>query len=232
MRSHLSFLIIVLPFSSSFLFCYLKIAGMSGENKQRFSLCFYLWWSRKASSNNLPRCCSQLYACLHVIISLIIANLMNSSNSFSGFLWFYSCMFVKNDWTFDVWVYTDMSCFQGLFFCSDAASLLLHNFCIYHIDAPGHEVSITISSSLILFYVLTYCLNYFFSIYLLVVLMESLPLCLRVPAAGSCCNFFRYPTAKCWWSGRAGPRSAGLLRVYIKFLLWICVIVLSLSLND
>lgn len=34
-----------------------------------------------------------------------------------------------------------MSCFQGLFFCPDAASLLLHNFCIYHIDAPGHEVS-------------------------------------------------------------------------------------------
>ncbi|KAG6700714.1 hypothetical protein I3842_08G126100 [Carya illinoinensis] len=33
-----------------------------------------------------------------------------------------------------------MSCFQGLFFCSDAASLRLHNFCIYHIDAPGHEL--------------------------------------------------------------------------------------------
>ncbi|KAF6162743.1 hypothetical protein GIB67_029012 [Kingdonia uniflora] len=32
-----------------------------------------------------------------------------------------------------------MSCFQGLLFCHDAASLLLHNFCIYHIDAPGHE---------------------------------------------------------------------------------------------
>ncbi|KAI3935117.1 hypothetical protein MKW92_051446 [Papaver armeniacum] len=33
-----------------------------------------------------------------------------------------------------------MSCFQGLFFCQEAASLLLHNFCIYHIDAPGHEL--------------------------------------------------------------------------------------------
>ncbi|MCO5595509.1 hypothetical protein L7F22_049554 [Adiantum nelumboides] len=33
-----------------------------------------------------------------------------------------------------------MSCFQGLFFCADAASLLFHNFCIYHIDAPGHEL--------------------------------------------------------------------------------------------
>ncbi|PKA63666.1 Pollen-specific protein SF21 [Apostasia shenzhenica] len=34
-----------------------------------------------------------------------------------------------------------MSCFQGLFFCPEAASLLLHNFCIYHISPPGHEVS-------------------------------------------------------------------------------------------
>lgn len=32
-----------------------------------------------------------------------------------------------------------MSCFQGLFFCPEAASLLLHNFCIYHISPPGHE---------------------------------------------------------------------------------------------
>lgn len=31
-------------------------------------------------------------------------------------------------------------CFQGLFFGPDAASLLLHNFCIYHIDASGHEL--------------------------------------------------------------------------------------------
>ncbi|PWA95130.1 NDRG, Alpha/Beta hydrolase fold protein [Artemisia annua] len=32
-----------------------------------------------------------------------------------------------------------MSCFQGLFFCPEAFSLLLHNFCIYHINPPGHE---------------------------------------------------------------------------------------------
>ncbi|CAN6541056.1 unnamed protein product [Malus baccata var. baccata] len=32
-----------------------------------------------------------------------------------------------------------MSCFQGLFFCPEADSLLLHNFCIYHISPPGHE---------------------------------------------------------------------------------------------
>ncbi|PQQ11404.1 pollen-specific protein SF21 [Prunus yedoensis var. nudiflora] len=40
-----------------------------------------------------------------------------------------------------------MSCFQGLLFCSDAASLLLHNFCIYHIDAPGHELGADVISS-------------------------------------------------------------------------------------
>ncbi|KAL0346671.1 UNVERIFIED_CONTAM: protein NDL1 [Sesamum calycinum] len=33
-----------------------------------------------------------------------------------------------------------MSCFQGLFFCPDAAALLLHNFCVYHISPPGHEL--------------------------------------------------------------------------------------------
>ncbi|KAI4376551.1 hypothetical protein MLD38_014299 [Melastoma candidum] len=33
-----------------------------------------------------------------------------------------------------------MSCFQGLFFCPEAVSLLLHNFCIYHISPPGHEL--------------------------------------------------------------------------------------------
>ncbi|KAJ0953566.1 putative alpha/Beta hydrolase [Helianthus annuus] len=33
-----------------------------------------------------------------------------------------------------------MLCFQGLFFCPEAASLLLHNFCIYHISPPGHEL--------------------------------------------------------------------------------------------
>ncbi|CAI0432460.1 unnamed protein product [Linum tenue] len=40
-----------------------------------------------------------------------------------------------------------MSCFQGLFFCPEAAPLLLHNFCIYHIDAPGHELGADVISS-------------------------------------------------------------------------------------
>ncbi|KAL6528772.1 hypothetical protein OROMI_028948 [Orobanche minor] len=34
----------------------------------------------------------------------------------------------------------DMSCFQGLFFCPEAFSPFLHNFCIYHICPPGHEL--------------------------------------------------------------------------------------------
>ncbi|XP_040998516.1 protein NDL2-like isoform X1 [Juglans microcarpa x Juglans regia] len=33
-----------------------------------------------------------------------------------------------------------VSCFQGLFTCPEAYSLLLHNFCIYHISPPGHEL--------------------------------------------------------------------------------------------
>ncbi|WOK96881.1 hypothetical protein Cni_G05589 [Canna indica] len=33
-----------------------------------------------------------------------------------------------------------MSCFQGLFFCPEADSLLLYNFCVYHINPPGHEL--------------------------------------------------------------------------------------------
>ncbi|KAK1418601.1 hypothetical protein QVD17_27746 [Tagetes erecta] len=33
-----------------------------------------------------------------------------------------------------------MSCFQGLLVSSESSSLLLRNFCIYHINPPGHEV--------------------------------------------------------------------------------------------
>ncbi|KAL1557318.1 Protein ndl2, variant 2 [Salvia divinorum] len=33
-----------------------------------------------------------------------------------------------------------VSCFQGLFSCPEAFSLLLQNFCIYHISPPGHEI--------------------------------------------------------------------------------------------
>ncbi|XP_074577736.1 protein NDL2-like [Curcuma longa] len=33
-----------------------------------------------------------------------------------------------------------VSCFQGLFFCTEGVSLLLYNFCIYQINPPGHEL--------------------------------------------------------------------------------------------
>ncbi|CAK9230833.1 unnamed protein product [Sphagnum tenellum] len=32
-----------------------------------------------------------------------------------------------------------ISCFEGLFSCPEASLVLYHNFCIYHVDAPGHE---------------------------------------------------------------------------------------------
>lgn len=47
---------------------------------------------------------------------------------------------------------SDMSCFQGLFFTPEAASLMLHNFCIYHITPPGHEVSQFVSAPLLIFH--------------------------------------------------------------------------------
>ncbi|CAI6010053.1 unnamed protein product [Closterium sp. NIES-65] len=31
------------------------------------------------------------------------------------------------------------TCFQGLMLCADTSVLLLRNFCIFHVDAPGHE---------------------------------------------------------------------------------------------
>ncbi|GFY92022.1 N-MYC downregulated-like 1 [Actinidia rufa] len=43
--------------------------------------------------------------------------------------------------------FLDMSCFQGLFFCPDSANLLLQNFCIYHMNAPGHEPGAAVISS-------------------------------------------------------------------------------------
>ncbi|KAG6538980.1 hypothetical protein ZIOFF_004132 [Zingiber officinale] len=41
-----------------------------------------------------------------------------------------------------------VSCFQGLFFCTEGVSLLLYNFCIYQINPPGHEVGICLRSQL------------------------------------------------------------------------------------
>lgn len=44
---------------------------MCGENKQRFGLCVCLWGSRKAGFDNIPRCCSQLYASVLVLIAIV-----------------------------------------------------------------------------------------------------------------------------------------------------------------
>ena len=182
-------------------------AGVCGEDKQRFNLCVCKRGPRKACFDNIPRCWSQLYASVIVLILMVDTNfyiflevvLVGSSISipnvltlnealidretvlnphilklflmglcvslqdlsfqcqgsvacFLGFYWFLllfnpnllEMIMFSSFWVFTVcWFYTDMSCFQGLFFCPDAASLLLHNFCVYHIDAPGHEVSIS-----------------------------------------------------------------------------------------
>ncbi|CAI5458940.1 unnamed protein product [Closterium sp. Yama58-4] len=41
------------------------------------------------------------------------------------------------------------TCFQNLMLCADTSALLLRNFCVFHVDAPGHEEDAEeISSSL------------------------------------------------------------------------------------
>mmetsp|Transcript_16045 Transcript_16045/g.22139 ORF Transcript_16045/g.22139 Transcript_16045/m.22139 type:complete len:320 (-) Transcript_16045:356-1315(-) len=35
------------------------------------------------------------------------------------------------------------TCFQGIFLCAGPTSHLIQNFCVYHIDAPGHEEGAT-----------------------------------------------------------------------------------------
>ena len=62
-------------------------------------------------------------------------------SSFLGYIMIALYVYIwKYDSIFYLCIGADMSCFQGLFFCPEAASLLLHNFCIYHISPPGHEV--------------------------------------------------------------------------------------------
>jgi len=73
----------------------------------------------------------------------------------------------------------DMSCFQGLFFCPEAASLLLHNFCIYHISPPGHEVCKLVDLNV---FFIAFRTEYYYS--------HSFPsgTSTRVLAVGSSCN--------------------------------------------
>lgn len=58
-----------------------------------------------------------------------------------------------------VYDWADLSCFQGLFFCPEAFSLLLHNFCIYHISPRGHEVCNLVTSLqiVVLLYIYIWC---------------------------------------------------------------------------
>lgn len=103
----------------------------------------------------------------------------------------------------------DMSCFQGLFFCPEAASLLLHNFCIYHISPPGHEVckSIDLNVFFTAFRSEYYYLHGF-----------SSGNSTRVLAVGSCCNLFWWSCPFCWRLGRSnswGPQLLWVTRIYL-----------------
>lgn len=90
---------------------------------------------------------------------------------------------------------TDMSCFQGLFFCPDAFSLLLHNFCIYHISPPGHEVGLVNP------WIIYFCsAPSTFSAILAVSYLVLLP---RVFAVRSCCSWPWWTVVDCWWFSRS-----------------------------
>jgi len=104
----------------------------------------------------------------------------------------------------DIAVSSDVSCFQGLLFCPEAYYLLLHNFCIYHISPPGHEVcsfiSLNLTTILLDWYVVTvmnkhlYC--WMFIIYLVA---YHLLLSSRAIAVGSSCNWSRLSCSICRW---------------------------------
>jgi hypothetical protein len=53
-----------------------------------------------------------------------------------------SSMYSESHFFFCFVSFADVSCFEGLFSYPEASSVLYHNFCIYHVDALGHEVSI------------------------------------------------------------------------------------------
>lgn len=111
-----------------------------------------------------------------------------------------------------------MSCFQGLFFCPEAASLLLHNFCIYHISPPGHEVCKFID------------LNAFSLLYLelnIIIHSFSSGTSTRVLAVGSSFNLFRGSCSFCWRLSRSnnwGPQPFWVIGIYLQcseFIFWL-----------
>lgn len=120
----------------------------------------------------------------------------------------------------------DVSCFQGLFFCPEAASLLLHNFCIYHISPPGHEVCnwLTWLRLLIIWLILVSgryiaCTKIdnshsFFS-----------GTFTRVLAVRSSCNLSWRSCAFCWWFSRSDHWGSQLfwVTIVLNYLWWYAV---------
>lgn len=104
-----------------------------------------------------------------------------------------------------VYAWADMSCFQGLFFCPEAASLLLHNFCIYHISPPGHEVceSIKWTFPMVLLF-LCFKIAFISLPWNAIVHIISSGISTRVLAVGSCCYLSGWACPFCWWLSRSG----------------------------
>jgi len=116
----------------------------------------------------------------------------------------------------------DMSCFQGLFFCPEATSLLLHNFCIYHISPPGHEVCKFIYLNALF---IAFKTEYFY--------LHSLSgNSTRVLVVGSCCNLFWWSSPFCWRLSRSNNWGSQLFSVntiqflsffvLLAFIFWNC----------
>lgn len=78
-----------------------------------------------------------------------------------------------------------------IFFSPEAASLMLHNFCIYHINPPGHEVdnllktsfkrtSVSTYIALLVFMILQIYWHIYFFLYLRWELLQFLPMLLSL----------------------------------------------------
>jgi len=107
--------------------------------------------------------------------------------------------------------WTDMSCFQGLLFCPEAASLQLHNFCIYHINPQGHEVSNGGS-----IFVMRCAWFVFWVAYMIFAAVY-----VKSPTVGSSSDIIRCAGANCWWSRWSSRRCAWFLQVlYCQFVTW------------
>ena len=98
-----------------------------------------------------------------------------------------------------------MSCFQGFFFCPEVASLLLHNFCVYHTNPQGHEVSDAGSIPVIRCAASVFRVGYLHDL-CCVAFVKS-------PTDGSSSNVVRCAGAMCCWSRWSSRRCASFLQV-------------------